>query len=149
MAIPKLNSLTEVVSGSSLGRLEPAARRLAELRDAVRRRLPTDLAPWCLGAEVQDGRLLLYMASAATATAVRYRQQALLDALGTELGQPLNRLDVRVMPDPPLPPVPKPTPRDVPDTVRRLLEQTADSIADESLARSLHRLARPRGPGRK
>jgi hypothetical protein len=149
MAIPKLNSLTELVSGSSLARLEPAARRLAELRDTVRSRLSPDLAPWCLGAEVQDGRLLLYMASAATATALRYRQQALLDALSAELGLPLNRLEARVMPDPPLPPVPKPTPRDMPDAVRRLLEQTADSVPDKSLARSLHRLAQRRGPAGK
>lgn len=149
MAMPKLNSLTELVSGSSLARLGTEARRLGQLRDAVRRQLPPDLAPWCLGAELNQERLLLYMASAATATALRYRQQPLLAAVGAALGQPLKRLEVRVMPDPPLPPAPRPTPRVLSESVRRLLEQTADNVTDESLARSLQRLARPHGrPGK-
>ncbi|HEX5339931.1 MAG TPA: DciA family protein [Gammaproteobacteria bacterium] len=142
MPAPKLNSLTELVSGSSLARLGAEARRISQLRDTVRRRLPPEQAPWCLGAEIRDTTLLIYMASAATATAVRYRQQALLAALGADLGRPLSRLEVRVMPDPPLPPAPRPVPRVLSEAVRHLLEQTAEDVNDESLAHSLQRLAR-------
>ncbi|MGH8369670.1 MAG: DciA family protein [Gammaproteobacteria bacterium] len=142
MPAPKLNSLTGLMSGPALARLGTEARRLAQLRDAIRRQLPPELAPWCLGAEASDGTLLVYMASAATATTLRYRQQSLLAAIGSRLGQPFSRLEVRVMPDPPLPPAPHPTARVLSEAVRRLLEQTAEDVADESLARALQRLAR-------
>ena len=67
---------------------------------------------------------------------------SLLAAIGAALGRPLTRLEVKVMPDPPLPPAPRPTPRVLSEAVRRLLEQTAEGGADESLARALQRLAR-------
>jgi hypothetical protein len=142
MPVPKLNSLTELVYGSSLARLGAEARRLGELRDAVRRQLPPELVPWCLGAELRKDNLLVYMASSAAATTLRYRQHTLLAAIGAALGRPLTRLEVKVMPDPPLPPAPRPTPRVLSEAVRRLLEQTAEGVADESLARALQRLAR-------
>jgi hypothetical protein len=142
MPVPKLNSLTDLVYGSSLARLGAEALRLGELRDTVRRQLPQELAPWCLGAELHNGNLLVYMASSAAATNLRYRQQMLLAAVGTALGRPLSRLEVKVMPDPPLPPAPRPAPRTLSEAVRKLLEQTAKDVADESLSRSLQRLAR-------
>jgi hypothetical protein len=144
MPVPKLNSLSDLMSGTPLSRLEAEARRLSALREAVRRRLPPELAPWCLGAELHKDNLLIYMASSAAATSLRYRQQALLTAIGTDLGRSFNRLEVKVMPDPPLPPAPRPTPRILSEAVRRLLEQTAESVTDESLARSLQHLARHR-----
>jgi hypothetical protein len=144
MPVPKLNSLSDLMSGTPLSRLGVEARRIGQLRDAVRRQLPPELAPWCLGAEVRKDSLLIYMASAAAATTLRYRQQALLAAVGTDLGRSFTRLEVRVMPDPPLPPAPRPIPRVLSEAVRRLLEQTAEGINDESLARSLRRLARHR-----
>ncbi|HET7922403.1 MAG TPA: DciA family protein, partial [Gammaproteobacteria bacterium] len=117
--------------------------------EQVRRKLPPELAPWCLGAEIRDRSLVLYMASAATATALRYRQQALLSALADELDPPCTRLTVRVMPDPPLPPTPRPTPRLLPEAIRRLLEQTAEGIGDTALACSLRRLAGSKSTPRK
>jgi hypothetical protein len=142
MPVPKLNSLTDLVYGSSLARLGAEARRLGELRDLVRRQIPPELAPWCLGAELHNDSLLVYMASSAAATHFRYRQHALLAAVGAALGRSLSRLEVKVMPDPPLPPAPRPTPRVLSEAVRRLLEQTAEDVTDESLSRSLQRLAR-------
>lgn len=148
MPIPKLNSLTQVLSGTPLAGLEAEARRLARLRDSVRRTLPPELAPWCLGAEIRQDTLVIYMASAATATPLRYRQQSLLAAAGIGLSQRFSRLEVRVMPNPPLPPAPRPTPRVLSETVRRLLEQTAEGVESIALARSLERLARHDKPRR-
>lgn len=146
MPEPKLNSLTQLMSRTGLADLGAEARRLEALREAVRGLLPADLAPWCLGAEIpKQGTLLVYMASSAAATAVRYRQQVLLEAASRALQQPFSRLETHVMPDPPLPPSPRPTPRTLSEAVRRLLQQTADSVSDPSLARALLRLAQRRG----
>jgi len=134
------------MSRTRLADLGAEAHRLERLREALRSLLPADLASWCLGAEIQkQGTLVVYMASSAAATAVRYRQQTLLAEASEALKQPLTRLETRVMPDPPLPPVPRPTPRSLSEAVRRLLEQTADSVSDDpALASALLRLAKHR-----
>lgn len=141
----KLNSLNQLMSRTKLADFGAEAHRLEGLREAVRSLLPADLAPWCLGAEIpKNGTLVVYMASSAAATAVRYRQQAILAEASQSLKQPLTRLETRVMPDPPLPPVPRPTPRTLSEAVRNLLEQTADGISDPALASALLRLAKHR-----
>ncbi len=144
MTAPKSRSLdTLLTGGSQLKRLTAEARRLARLRDKLRRQLPTMLASHCLGAELEAGTLIIYMDSAAAAVPVRYQQRELLDKLA---GDHLlcTAIKVQILPEPPLAPKAKPAKQALSDPVRQILENTAAGLEDGPLSNSLRRLARGR-----
>ena len=144
MASKKPSSLSELLAakGAGLAALTAEAQRLETLRRRVLQQLPAELAPHCLGADLKDGCLTLFMDSGVWTTALRYQHQALLDAVQKSLREPCTRLQLKVLPDP-LPGVPpKPAPRELSADTRRLLESTADGLDDAAVAASLKRLAR-------
>jgi hypothetical protein len=134
--------------GAHLANLTAEARKLEALRLCVLRSLNPETAPHCLGADLKDGTLTLFMDSGAWTTALRYDNQSLLAAVQAAIGRPCHTLKLKVLPEP-LPGVPpKPAPKTLSDDTQRLLESTADGIDDPTLAGSLKRLARghkPRG----
>ncbi len=144
-----LGALLNQQSNSPLKLLTAEAHRLNQLREQICRRLPPALAPHCLGGEreTETGTLVIYMDSAATAMPVRYQQQQLLQRLAAD-NLRCTAVKVKILPEPPLPPGPKPSPRTLPDAVRQILENTAAGLEDGPLSRSLRRLARNRAPRR-
>lgn len=144
MPIKIPSAITELLGrpDSGLRALTTEARRLEALRGRVAGLLPPAAAPHCLGADLKNGVLTLYMDSAAWTTGLRYEHAGLLAALTRELGQPCHTLKLRVLPEP-IPGVPpKPPPRSLSAETRRLLDGTADGIGDAELAAALRRLAR-------
>ena len=144
------HSLSGLLSaqGAHLADLAAEARKLEALRQCVLRSLDPETAPHCLGADLKDGTLTLYMDSGAWTTALRYRHQALLASVQAASGRPCHTLKLKVLPEP-LPSLPpKSAPRILSDEIRQLLESTAEGIDDPTLAGSLKHLARgskPRG----
>ena len=148
MAGKKPSSLSEFLSEREprLAALAAEALQLEALRRRVHRLLPAEAAPHCLGADLKDGCLSLYMDSGAWTTVLRYQHAALLAAAQRELRQPCRRLELRVLPDP-LPGVPpKPAPKGLSADTQRLLKSTADGVEDALLAAALKRLAADKGP---
>ncbi|MGE5625188.1 MAG: DciA family protein [Bacillota bacterium] len=139
----KPSSLSELLSarGPELADLAAEAQRLEALRRRLIRVLPADSAPHCLGADLKDGALTLFMDSGAWTTALRYRQAELLAAARQTLDQPCHSLRFKVLPDP-LPGLPpKPAPKSLSADTRKLLANTAEGIVDPLLAAALRRLA--------
>lgn len=110
------------------------------------RSLEADTAPHCLGADLKDGVLTLFMDSAAWTTTLRYQHQAILASVQAAVRQPCHTLKLKVLPDPKPGVPPRPKPRTLSPDTQRLLESTAESIEDASLADSLRRLARGSKP---
>jgi len=150
MAAKKPSSLSEVLSarGPELTALAAEAQRLEALRRRLLRCLPAEAAPHCLGADLKDGALTLFMDSGAWATTLRYRQPELLAAVHQTLDAPCHTLRCKVLPDP-LPGLPpKPAPKSLSADTRQLLASTAEGIVDPALAAALRRLAGTRKPGK-
>jgi Dna[CI] antecedent, DciA len=143
MSGKKPTSLTEVLStrGRELAALTAEAQRLEALRRRLLRLLPAEAAPHCLGADLKDGCLTLFMDSGAWTTTLRYRHRELLAAVQQTLGEPCHTLGFKVLPDP-LPGIPpKPAPKILSADTQRLLTSTAAGIDDRLLADALRRLA--------
>ena len=143
MADKKPSSLSEVLSdrGPRLAALTAEAQRLEALRRRLLRFLPAEAAPHCLGADLKDGCLTLFLDSGVWTTALRYRHRELLAAVQQTLGEPCHSLRFKVLPDP-LPGVPpKPAPKILSADTQRLLTSTAAGIDDRLLAEALRRLA--------
>jgi hypothetical protein len=134
------------VPGAHLTSLTAEARKLEALRQCVLRSLDADTAPHCLGADLEDGVLTLYMDSAAWTTTLRYQHQAVIASVQAAIRQPCHVLKLKVLPDPKPGVPPRPAPKTISSDTRRLLESTADGIEDASLADSLRRLARGNKP---
>jgi len=148
MASKKPSSLSEVLStrGPELAALAVEAQRLETLRRRLLRALPAEAAPHCLGADLKQGALTLFMDSGAWTTALRYRQPEILAAARQALGEPCHDLRFKVLPDP-LPGVPpKPAPKDLSTDTRKLLASTAEGIEDRLLSAALRRLAAGKKP---
>lgn len=147
MATPKSHSLNSLLSEADgqLTFLTTEARRRLRLCDQVRRRLAAALAPHCLGATLESGTLVIYMDSAAAATPVRYQQRELLARLSADIS--CTTIQVRVLPDASVPTRPPGT-HGLPEAARTILENTAASLEDGPLSRSLRHLARNRTPRR-
>lgn len=145
MAAPAFNSLNALLTGSDarLRQLLAGSRQLIQLRDTVRRHLPSTLAPHCLGAYSESGTLIIFMDSAASATPVRYQQRDLLGKFNAA-GLVCDSLKVQVLPFPPVPPSPKTPPPAITEKSRQILESTATHLAEGALKTSLQRLARNR-----
>jgi Dna[CI] antecedent DciA-like protein len=132
--------------GTRLTSLAAEARKLEALRQCVLRSLDPETAPHCLGADLKDGVLTLFMDSGAWTTTLRYQNQSLLDDVQAAVKQPCRSLKLKVLPDPKPGVAPKPPPRDLSAETQRLLESTAGGMDDPALAGSLRRLARGRKP---
>lgn len=144
----KPSSLSQFLSerDPKLAALTAQAERLEGLRRRVSGHLPAEVAPHCLGADLKDGVLTLYLDSGVWSTFLHYRQQALLAALQQVLDQPCRTLKFKVLPEP-IPGVPpKPPPKTLSEGTRSMLESTAGSLEDAALAAALKRLARGKPP---
>lgn len=130
-----------------LATLAAEARRLEALRQRVAGHLPPEAASHCLGADLKDGVLTLYLDSGAWSTYLHYRQQTLLADLQRNLAQPCRTLKFKVLPEPVPGVPPKPPPKTLSPDTQRLLESTAGELEDAALAAALRRLARSRTPG--
>ena len=83
------DSLAELLNSGSLGKLAAESRRLQDLADSVRQRLPAEEAAHLVAANTDDeGRLVLVMDASVWAARVRY--------MARELGE--DRIRVRVIP---------------------------------------------------
>jgi len=127
-----------------LATLAAEALRLEALRRRVVGHLPLEAAAHCLGADLRDGVLTLYLDSGAWSTYLHYRQQTLLTDLQRNLGQPCRTLKFKVLPEPVPGVPPKPPAKTLSADTQRLLESTAGDIEDAALAAALRRLARNR-----
>ncbi len=148
MTAKKPSSLSKLLSerDAGLAALTAQAQRLEGLRRRVVAELPPEVAPHCLGADLKDGVLTLFLDSGAWSTFLHYRQQALLTGLQKALDQPCRTLKFKVLPEP-IPGVPpKPPPKTLSEETRSMLESTAGSLEDAALAEALKRLARGKPP---
>lgn len=143
MTVKKPSALTELLSGGSpgLAALASEARRLETMRRRIVRHLPSDTAPHCLGAALEDDVLTLFLDSAVWTTVLRYQHTSLLAAVQQDLGHPCRTLQLKVLPEPAPGIAPKPPPRQLSAETRRLLASTAASLDDAPLADALKRLA--------
>lgn len=148
--MPKTHSLGRLLtnSGPRLKLLTAETKRLIRLRDKVRCHLPPALAVHCLGAELEDGTLVIYMDSAATATPVRYRQRELWNKLAADNDWRCTSIKVQILPEPALIPIPKSSAPGLSNAVRQILENTAAGLEEGPLSHSLRRLSRNRTPRR-
>jgi hypothetical protein len=148
MTSKKPPSLTALLGGQNphLAGLAAEARRLEALRLCVAAHLAPETGIHCLGADLKDGILTLFLDSAVWTTALRYQHQTLLAAVQRDLGQACHSLKLRVLPEP-IPGVP---PKRPPGTLsagtRQLLDSTAAGLEDQALAAALRRLARTKPP---
>jgi len=148
MSGKKLSNLGSLLSERDprLAALAVEARSLEAMWQRVARCLPPEAEPHCLGADLKDGTLTLFLDSGAWNTFLHYRQQTLLAELQRSLGEPCRSLKLKVLPEP-IPGVPpKPAPRTLSPDTRGLLESTAGGIEDSALAEALRRLARGKPP---
>lgn len=148
MALKKPSSLNKLLADrdAHLALLTAEGRRLEALRRTVLPLLPPEAAPHCLGADLKQGILTLYLDSGAWSTMLYYRQRPLLAALQSVLDPACHSLRFKVLPDPAPGVPPKPEPKTLSDGTRDLLESTASGLADSALAEALRRLARGKPP---
>jgi len=149
MVAPNLHTLNSLLTGndSQIKHLTLEAQQFIRLRDTVRSQLPPALSHHCIGAQLEAGILVIFMDSAASATPVRYQHRELVGKLAVD-GLNCSSLKVQVLPEPPVPPIPKAPLRTLSNTVRQILETTAEQLAEGSLKNSLQRLARNRNTRR-
>lgn len=137
----KSHSLDALLDSSAqLKQMTAVARQLQRLREQVRGQLPPNLVGHFLGAQWQDGTLIIYMDSSASATLLRYQQRELIYRLAT-VHLPANHIKIQVA-HPPAAASPKQAARSLPEAVCTLLESTAAGLENGPLSRSLRHLAR-------
>lgn len=83
---------------SSLGSLLARAGQLAQIQSAIRDWAGEPLASSLTVANERDGILIIYAASAAALTQVRFRQQELIHFLQQRLGLASTKLEVKINP---------------------------------------------------
>lgn len=144
MPSKKASSLIELLGGpdARLAQLAAEASRLEALRRRVLPFLPADASPHCLGADLEQGVLTLFLDSGAWTTALRYRHRDLTAAVQDALKLPCHTLKLKVLPDPQPGVPPRPALRELSPDTRKLLESTAAGVDDAELAKALRRLAR-------
>jgi hypothetical protein len=74
------------------------ASHLAELQSAIRDWAGEPLASSLIIANERDGTLIVYAASAAALTQVRYKQQELIHFLHQRLGSAPTKIEVKISP---------------------------------------------------
>ena len=84
--------------GSSVHSVLARARQLAEIQSALRDWAGEPLASSLTIANERDGTLIIYAASAAALTQVRYKQQELIHFLRQRLGLASTKVEVKINP---------------------------------------------------
>ena len=84
--------------GSTVHKLLARAGQLAELQSAIRDWAGEPLASSLMVANERDGTLVIYAASAAALTQVRYKQQELIHFLHQRLGLAATKIEVKINP---------------------------------------------------
>ena len=84
--------------GSSVHSLLARAGQLAEIQTAIRDWACEPLASSLIIANERDGILVVYAASAAALTQVRYKQQELIHFLRQRLGLAFTKIEVKINP---------------------------------------------------
>jgi hypothetical protein len=85
---------------SGLRDLLGRARQLAEIDSAVRDWAGTPLNQHLRVANVRQGALVIYIENAAAYTALRYRQQELLERLRQQCKITISKIEIKTMPSP-------------------------------------------------
>src|SRR5580704_10302184 len=83
--------------GTRLTSLAAEAHKLEALRQCVLRSLDPETASHCLGADLKDGVLTLFMDSGAWTTTLRYQSQSILAAVEAAAKQPCRTLKLKVL----------------------------------------------------
>jgi hypothetical protein len=98
----KPTSLSDLLAKGegTLQRLREGATGANRALEAARRHLPAELAVHVWGAGFTGGVLSLLVESASWATRLRYAIRGVAGTLGTELGEPVQRVVVKVRPRP-------------------------------------------------
>jgi len=135
--------ILERVGISGQPSLPARVRELGELERQVQACLAPDLARHCRVAGIVQGCLRLATESPAWAARLRFQGPRLLQQLARQRGLNLNAVQVRIIP-PVLEPAPPARRLCLTAANARLLQQTAQTIADPGLAQALSRLARHR-----
>jgi hypothetical protein len=84
--------------GSSLQKLMARAAQLTEIQTLIRDWAGEPLASSLSVANERDGTLIIYAASAAALTQVRYKQQELIQFLHDRLGLTSKKIEVKIHP---------------------------------------------------
>lgn len=84
--------------GSSVHKLMARARQLTEIQALIRDWAGEPLASSLSVANERDGTLIIYAASAAALTQVRYKQQELIQLLHQRLGLTSKKIEVKIYP---------------------------------------------------
>lgn len=85
-------------AGSSLHKLMARATQLTEIQTLIRDWAGEPLASSLSVANERDGILIIYAASAAALTQVRYKQQELIQFLHDRLGLTSKKIEVKIHP---------------------------------------------------
>jgi hypothetical protein len=130
-----------------LGRLMARADRLNRCNQIFRAYLPAHLRDHVVLVSIDPENWTVHTDSASWATRLRYALHNIRQALGHQLGIPLPKPCIRVIPTslPPRPRRPRPT---LTEQSAKLLEITARNVPDARLGAALRRLAAHAGPGR-
>lgn len=131
----------------TLGELMAQANRLIRLGQVFRAYLPPHLHDRAVLIRLDQDGWIVHVDSASWATRLRYALHNIREVLGQQLGFPLPKPHIRVVPVDPPPPPRRPrltlTARNA-----KLLEATACSLSDERLSAALRQLAKHGGPAR-
>lgn len=123
----------------TLGELVAKAKALARQRQIFQAYLPPHLRDHAELIRLDEESWEVHTDSASWATRLRYALHNIREPLGQQLGMPLPKPHIRVVPTAPPPP---PRPRlKLTKRNARLLEATASNLADERLSAALRRLA--------
>ncbi len=128
-----------------LGRLMARADRLTQLNHIFRAYLPPHLHDHVVLVRLDQDDWTVHADSSSWATRLRYALHNVREALGQQLGIPLPKPRVRVVP-PAFPPRPQRPRLTLTQRNAKLLEVTARNVPDSRLSAALRRLAQHAGP---
>lgn len=131
----------------TLGELMARANRLARLSRIFRAYLPPHLHDHAVLIRLDQDGWIVHTDSASWATRLRYALHNIRETLGLQLGMPLPKPYIRVVPAALPAHSPRP-PLKLTERNARLLEVAARNLSDERLSAALRRLAEHAGPAR-
>ncbi len=129
----------------TLGRLMARADRLTQLNHVFRAYLPPHLHDHVVLIRLDQDDWTVHADSSSWATRLRYALHNIREALGQQLGIPLPKPRVRVVP-PAFPPRPRRPRLTLTQRNAKLLKVTARNVPDSRLSAALLRLAQHAGP---
>lgn len=144
MPVKRLKPLDELLHrpASALAGLTAQADEIRRLNALVHAALPADLAAQCLGVAVHGASLVIFAASSAWATRLRYHETEVLEYLARRHGLRFDRVACRIaIRGADVVPL-APPPREISPASRAVIASTADAVGDPDLAAALKRLSR-------